>query len=63
MLARVSGTSLAEYLGYFEKVGYTPAVLEKASGAEKRYSSVVGAAGRWGGHDELRDVLLVPHRA
>ena len=28
MLRRVSGTSVAEYLGYFERLGYAPSVLE-----------------------------------
>ncbi len=60
MLRRVSGTSVAEYLGYFESVGYTPALLEKASGAEKPYPSVAALLADWGETDELRDVLLVP---
>ncbi len=60
MLRRVSGTSVADYLGYFERVGYTPAVLEKASGAEKPYPSVAALLADWGDTDELRDVLLIP---
>ncbi len=60
MLRRVSGTSVAEYLGYFERVGYTPTVLEKASGAEKPYPSVAALLADWGDTDELRDVLLIP---
>jgi hypothetical protein len=60
MLRRVSGTSVAEYLGYFESVGYTPALLEKATGAEKPYPSVAALLADWGETDELRDVLLVP---
>jgi FkbM family methyltransferase len=60
MLRRVSGTSVADYLGYFESVGYTPAVLEKTSGAEKPYASVAALLADWGDTDELRDVLLIP---
>ena len=60
MLRRVSGTSVADYLDYFESVGYTPAVLEKASGAEKPYPSVAALLADWGDTDELRDVLLIP---
>jgi FkbM family methyltransferase len=60
MLRRVSGTSVADYLGYFESVGYTPAVLEKTSGAEKPYPSVAALLADWGDTDELRDVLLIP---
>ncbi len=60
MLRRVSGTSVADYLGYFEGVGYTPAVLGKASGTEKPYPSVAALLADWGDTDELRDVLLVP---
>jgi hypothetical protein len=51
---------VAEYLGYFESVGYTPALLEKATGAEKPYPSVAALLADWGETDELRDVLLVP---
>jgi len=60
MLRRVSGTTVADYLGYFESVGYTPVVLEKASGAEKPYPSVAALLSEWGDTDELRDVLLIP---
>ena len=48
MLRRVSGTTVADYLGYFEKLGYTPSVLEKATGAEKPYAVGGRAAGRLG---------------
>lgn len=60
MLGRVSGMSVAEYLGYFERLGYTPALLEKDTGAEKPYPSVAALLADWGDSDELRDVLLVP---
>ena len=32
MLRRVSGTTVADYLGSFEKLGYRPSLLEKATG-------------------------------
>jgi FkbM family methyltransferase len=60
MLLRVSGTTVAHYLGYFERLGYTPSVLEKATGAEKPYPSVAELLADWGESDELRDVLLFP---
>ena len=60
MLRRVSGTTVAEYLGSFETLGYTPSLLETATGAEKRYASVAELLADWGETDELRDVLLLP---
>ena len=60
MLRRVSGTSVAEYLGYFEGLGYAPSVLERASGAEKPYPSVAALLAEWGDTDDLRDILLIP---
>lgn len=60
MLLRVSGTTVADYLGYFEQLGYTPSILEKATGAEKPYPSVAELLADCGESDELRDVLLQP---
>jgi FkbM family methyltransferase len=60
MLRRVSGTTVAEYLGSFERLGYRPSLLEKATGAEKPYASVADLLADWGETDELRDVLLLP---
>jgi FkbM family methyltransferase len=60
MLTRVSGMSVAEYLGRFEALGYTPSVLEKDTDVEKPYPSVEALLSDWAGADELRDVLLVP---
>jgi FkbM family methyltransferase len=60
MLRNVSAVSIAEYLGYFERLGYTPTVLESSSGAEKPYPSVSALLADWGGRNELRDVMLVP---
>ena len=62
MLRRVSGTTVADYLGYFEGLGYTPSLLEKATGAEKPYPSVADLLADWGEADELRDVLAPPPR-
>jgi len=63
MLRRVSGMTMADYLGYFEKLGYAPSLLEKATGAEKAYASVAELLADWGETDELRDVLLLPGTA
>ena len=60
MLQRVSGRSVADYLGYFGDLGYLPTLLDKETGAEKPYPSVRRVARRVGRHDELRDVLLLP---
>ncbi len=60
MLQRVSGTSVAEYLGYFEGLGYAPSVLERGSGAEKPYPSVAALLAEWADTDEFRDILLIP---
>jgi FkbM family methyltransferase len=60
MLRRVSGTTVADYLGTFEKLGYTPSLLEKETGAAKPYESVADLLADWGETDELRDVLLLP---
>ncbi len=63
MLQRVSGTSVSEYLGYFEGLGYAPSVLERGSWAEKPYPSVAALLSEWGDTDELHDILLIPTRA
>lgn len=63
MLRHVSGVSVGEYLAYFERQGYRPALLEKESGAEKVYASVAELLADWGETDEFRDVLLVPDPA
>ncbi|HEX4127232.1 MAG TPA: FkbM family methyltransferase [Acidimicrobiales bacterium] len=60
MLRRVSDGTVAEYLGYFEKLGYSVSLLEKASATEKPYASVADLLADWGETDELRDVLLLP---
>ncbi len=60
MLRRVSGTSVGEYLSYFEGLGYTPALLEKDTGTEKSYATVADLLADWGETDALRDVLLLP---
>jgi Methyltransferase FkbM domain len=60
MLRRVSGMSVADYLGYFADLGYAPTLLEKESGEEKSYESVAALLEDGGDSDELRDVLLIP---
>ena len=61
MLQRVSGRSVADYLGYFGDLGYLPTLLDKEDGAEKPYPSVPALLDDWVA-DELRDVLLLPPR-
>jgi FkbM family methyltransferase len=60
MLRRVSGIGVADYLGRFGRLGYSPTVLDKDSGAEKPYPSVDDLLAEWGGPEELRDILLLP---
>jgi FkbM family methyltransferase len=60
MLQRVSGRSVADYLGYFGDLGYTPSLLDKHNGAERPYPSVGALLDEWGEDEELRDVLLLP---
>ncbi len=60
MLRRVSGTTVAEYLGWFEGLGYRPALLEKGSPEERPYASAAALLADIAETDELRDVLLVP---
>jgi FkbM family methyltransferase len=59
MLQRVSGRSVADYLGYFGDLGYLPTLLDKESGAERPYPSVPALLRDWE-DDDLRDVLLLP---
>jgi FkbM family methyltransferase len=59
MLQRVSGLSVADYLGYFGDLGYLPTLLDKVTGAEKQYSSMAALLDEWV-TDDLRDVLLLP---
>jgi FkbM family methyltransferase len=60
MLRQVSAASVADYLGYFEGLGYAPTVLEPSNGAETTYPSVKALLEDWGGENNLRDVLLIP---
>jgi hypothetical protein len=60
MLRNVSGVSIADYLSYFERLGYTLRVLESSTGAEKPYPSVSALLTEWGGRNELCDVMLFP---
>jgi FkbM family methyltransferase len=60
MLRRVSDTTVADYLGYFENLGYTASVLGKSASSQRSYESVAHLLADWGETDELRDVLLLP---
>jgi FkbM family methyltransferase len=60
MLRQVSAMSVEEYLGYFDRLGYTPTVLEPSTGAEDRYPSMDALLADWGGPKVLRDLLLIP---
>jgi FkbM family methyltransferase len=61
MLQRVSGRSVADYLGYFGDLGYLPTLLDKESGEERPYRSMGALLDDWV-RDDLRDVLLLPQR-
>ncbi len=60
MLQRVSGRSVADYLGYFSDLGYVPSLLDTRSGGETPYPSVAALLDDWDETDQLRDVLLLP---
>jgi FkbM family methyltransferase len=60
MLQRVSGRSVADYLGYFSDLGYVPSLLDTRSGGETPYPSVAALLEDWDETDQLRDVLLLP---
>jgi FkbM family methyltransferase len=60
MLDHVSAVSVADYLGYFEGLGYSPIVLESLTGVENSYPSVAAMLEHWGADNELHDILLVP---
>jgi len=60
MLRQVSAASVADYLGYFERLGYATTVLEPSSGSGRSYPSVEALLADWGGENNLRDILLIP---
>jgi FkbM family methyltransferase len=60
MLRQVSATSVEDYLGYFDRLGYRPTVLEPSTGAENPYPSMAALLADWGGPKVLRDLLLIP---
>lgn len=60
MLRQVSDASVADYLGYFEGLGYAPTVLEPSNGGQTAYPSMAALLADWGGENNLRDVLLIP---
>jgi FkbM family methyltransferase len=60
MLQRVSGMSLAEYLGAFEAHGYDAFTLDKDTTEETAYPSIAELVRALEGKDQLVDILLVP---
>jgi FkbM family methyltransferase len=63
MLERVSDMTLRDYLGYFERLGYTAIRLDAASGEETAFPSVAALLEHWTDLDEIADILLVPDGA
>lgn len=60
MLTRVSGTSPAEYLGYFEDLGYSVAVIDRVSGEPRSYRDVESLLSGWSDRLQIEDILLLP---
>jgi hypothetical protein len=60
MLDHVSAVSVADYLGYFEDLGYSPTVLDSSTGVENPYRTVAAMLDDWDGVNKLHDILLVP---
>ena len=60
MLERVSDMSLADYLGYFERLGYRATMLDAASGAETPYPTMAALLKDWTDLEEIADILLLP---
>ena len=60
MLEQVSGTTSAQYLNYFEDLGYSVAVIDRSSGTPKRYPTVRDLLLDWREHFQIEDLLLTP---
>jgi FkbM family methyltransferase len=60
MLERVSEMSLRDYLGYFERLGYTATMLSAQSGAETPYRTMAALLEDWTDLEEIADILLLP---
>jgi FkbM family methyltransferase len=63
MLQRVSEMSLADYLGYFERLGYRATMLDAATGTETPYPTMAALLRDWTDLEEIADVLLLPDEA
>jgi FkbM family methyltransferase len=63
MLERVSDLSLAEYLGYFEQLGYRAIMLDATTGAETPYPNMAALLDEWTDLEEIADILLLPDGA
>jgi FkbM family methyltransferase len=63
MLERVSEMSLADYLGYFERLGYRATMLDAATGTETPYPTMTALLRDWTDLEEIADVLLLPDGA
>jgi FkbM family methyltransferase len=60
MLERVSEMSLADYLAYFESLGYRATMLDAASGSETSYPTMAALLEDWTDLEQIADVLLMP---
>jgi hypothetical protein len=60
MLEEVSGTTPSEYLNYFHGLGYSLAVIDRATGVPKRYPTVRSLLIDWREHYQIEDLLLTP---
>jgi FkbM family methyltransferase len=60
MLHRVSDTSLEDYLGYFENLGYSVCVLDRTTCEPRPYPKVRAVLDEWNDRLQIEDILLLP---
>ncbi len=60
MLARVSGSSVREYLGWFVSQGYSVSVLDRTGGEPKVVDDLDHFLSTWGDPSRIENLLLLP---
>ncbi len=61
MLARVSGSSVREYLDWFVSQGYSVSALDRTGGEPKAIDDLNGFLSAWGDPARIENLLLLPH--
>jgi len=60
MLPRVSGTSASDYLGWFENIGYSVAVINRSTCRVDPPTTSTVLVESWGDPHRIEDLLLIP---